>query len=84
MQFLIDLKLLSSSSLALTTTVLGATDYDTTMFRMNLNSSDYILVAAATWAVCLPLYWHDDQQTIGGRYLLNLLEIVATIDQSKL
>jgi hypothetical protein len=53
---LIDLKLLSSSSLALTTTVPGATDYDTTMFIMNLNSSDYILVAAATWAVCLPLY----------------------------
>ena len=51
-------KLLPPSSLAVTAysaingtaaAVLDATDYDNTVFRMNLNSGNYILVAAATW-----------------------------------
>jgi hypothetical protein len=51
-------KLLPPSSLAVTAyydingtaaKVLDATDYDNTVFRMNLNSGNYILVAAATW-----------------------------------
>ena len=51
-------KLLPPSSLAVTAysaingsaaAVLDATDYDNTIFRMNLNSGNYILVAAATW-----------------------------------
>ncbi|HYY49261.1 MAG TPA: hypothetical protein VE643_00180, partial [Nitrososphaeraceae archaeon] len=29
--------------------VLDATDYDNTIFRMNLNSGNYILIAVATW-----------------------------------
>ena len=50
--------LLPPSSLAVTAyhaingtaaAVLNATDYDKTIFRMNLNSGNYILVAAATW-----------------------------------
>jgi hypothetical protein len=45
---LVNPKLLLSSRLALTTAVLGATDYDNTIFRMNLNNGGYILVFAAT------------------------------------
>jgi hypothetical protein len=51
-------KLLPPSSLAVTAysaisgaaaRVLDATDYDSSIFRMNLNSGNYILLAAATW-----------------------------------
>lgn len=51
-------KLLPPSSLAVTAyyaingtaaAVLDATDYDNTIFRMNLNSGNYILIAVATW-----------------------------------
>jgi hypothetical protein len=51
-------KLLPPSSLAVTAystisgaaaKVLNATDYDSSIFRMNLNSGNYILLAAATW-----------------------------------
>jgi hypothetical protein len=43
-------KLLPPSSLAVTAYYpINATDYDNTIFRMNLNSGNYILVAAATW-----------------------------------
>lgn len=51
-------KLLPPSSLAVTAysdtsgaavKVLNATDYDNSIFRMNLNSGNYILLATATW-----------------------------------
>jgi hypothetical protein len=51
-------KLLPPSSLAITaysatngtaSKVLDAIDYDNAIFRMNLNSGNYILIAAATW-----------------------------------